>query len=568
MNISKIARIKRGVFLRGHHERLHSFLARDLVRKETRIEAKRAGEYTVLVDANCCSIEDVWLVADMLADRRHLIEEALKHSGLLEGYAVGEVRRLLRAVELPSNVNAIIVGRDSDTKKYFAHPLPPQLSLLAHSCLDSLGEADVRALMGFDLHPWELKEAGPGDTVRLQGDLALRIIEQVPAEAIDTAASYYQAIEAYSLAFTGIVDYYRSRFSYWLSTLSGPGDTESMIREAAQKALWDALPNDQVQQTLGPLIQVTDVSAESPVRGVEKYRVELDVRLIILPTEDAESHQSTRGVVRLYNHLTSQVFIDHRPPKTRVSSIDDYLIADIYNEPPEDPLERVLTELEEYFQDPAIVYEGDTEEDRKALLGYTASGRLGEHRGIAGLLAPAQVITTVIDGRLVEIDITNIARRIARLYPAIGQPLIYDYYYSKTLKRWPLLHLSNTTQLLEARIYGRQGWTNKKIELAYGNHTIIAEGYQLNTPNTVTAKERARILNGALALIEAGELESREALCGELKDIAYLLSLKRGETQVIIHEEVKIIHNEHGKTEIKLPYPMYAVLTRLNTFNT
>ncbi len=78
---------------------------------------------------------------------------------------------LLYEDKLARSGGALILGFD-ESSRIFVHQLPWFIAALLRLARGILDEDLVRTLMGFDSHPWE----EPGGIVRLQGDLAVRII--------------------------------------------------------------------------------------------------------------------------------------------------------------------------------------------------------------------------------------------------------------------------------------------------------------------------------------------------------------------------------------------------------
>ncbi|MCE4611474.1 MAG: hypothetical protein F7B17_05845 [Desulfurococcales archaeon] len=196
----------RRAFLEGHRERAIAYLAYTFDRSLLRIPAFiRGGNGDARVKVLVGDVGEalVLTVADSSASRRPGIlpfheetlrgaVEALGLAGSLSAEGGGcsqlsllDLRGMLRvslmrrALRYP--VAGIVVGVDEDSGKLYAHTLPEPLaastaSLILEGGLDS---RVLRALLGFDLQPWE-SQGGlePGVRVRVQGDLVAEVIER------------------------------------------------------------------------------------------------------------------------------------------------------------------------------------------------------------------------------------------------------------------------------------------------------------------------------------------------------------------------------------------------------
>jgi len=87
----------------------------------------------------------------------------------------------------PPRARTYVVGVDDSTGKLFTHPLPYDSSFETPAFLERLTAERVRELMGFNREPGDFHLAKERDVVRVQGDLAFRIVRIYPSlkEVID-----------------------------------------------------------------------------------------------------------------------------------------------------------------------------------------------------------------------------------------------------------------------------------------------------------------------------------------------------------------------------------------------
>ncbi len=163
----------------GHQERLDN-LASTWCRRGEECEVHRAGDY-VLVYSRRASNAALDLLDDQALhflwsiDWDTPIEDIEIHYPSLDLDGAILLLGSRRHSLLAKSSGAIVVGLDRDTGMVFAHELPWFITGLLSLAKTGINEELVRALMGFDYNPWE-EHAGEGSIVRLQGDIAVRIV--------------------------------------------------------------------------------------------------------------------------------------------------------------------------------------------------------------------------------------------------------------------------------------------------------------------------------------------------------------------------------------------------------
>lgn len=437
------------------------------------------------------------------------------------------------AEKLERSGGAVVIGVDRETGKVFVHTLPWFMAGFIGLAGEHVDEDLVRALMGFDYNPWE-GEAEEGSIIRLQGDMAVRLIRYFASDG-----------EAVRWVAGALLRYRLANAIYKAGLLA--------VEEASMILL------DHTKKT-GSLTRIAYTVPMALAYGISK---------------------SYGDLIEERGGNIVEISIETRTPDQRVRPLSEPILVKAYVEADKVSFSRrlrdcihregrVCTGVEDTVVALNRVLEIASSLDSNADLSdvYLYAG--GHMISVTGLDDVMATVASRIEDRIQDI-INNLFTGEAGALGDGDSSIQVDGGDSG----WGLLGEMASAELPRIRAVVKEA----EVEVVVDDHSITVTGVVIDDVLVARALTLSYMAELASIIIErANNVSESKRLFrmirrrrGEWRDILMalirLLSIKTGTRYVLVLGDhvIEARHPEHGESSIGLPGPALVELTSLNT---
>ncbi|MCE4602269.1 MAG: hypothetical protein F7B18_03715 [Desulfurococcales archaeon] len=509
-----------------HQERLNRLV--DTWCKRGGCEIHRLGDYILVYSKRAATV-----ALDMLDDHAYIflwkiasdtpieeIESSYPDLNIAEILFLDKARR-----SLEESSGALVIGIDRDTNMVFAHELPWFITGLLGLARPHINEKLVRTMMGFDYNPWEELE-GEGSIIRLQGDVAVRIVYQFQDD--DEAVRWLAGgLVRYSLA--------KALYRAHLKLI------EEILKEIQSLANSATTDLDTVYA-----ISFAVARAISRVYGTRATFFGQEDLDIFLDSIISTTFSTIRGTV-----------VDLNYPRAIKVEIDiDFNI---------ESLRELMAKCLDTYKRPCM----GLEDAGAALYRLIVLAKDRLNISINSIYMATREYYIIIDG--LEPLLANIANIIDRQVEGIVEKLLsgskLELDDGTILGKFMEEEVSKAAALLEP----------VEADLEVDRHRIVFNGYLVRDPfvsRALTLEYIAGIIDYLLSnknikkTFSSFKKLKRSKNKAELAmGLAKLLSVKNGTIYALITGDhtIEATHPEHGRTSLGLPWPALIEITSLNT---